>query len=130
VLSILLTTLLIATPTQAERAALPDTPQGTHVAAWVNAFNSGDEKAFLAVHLDHFSKELLEKQPDAKRAELFQRMRGDFPKLVIEKVTTSTAKQIQFLARTGDGADATFTFDFEEKAPFLISRIGIEVRGL
>jgi hypothetical protein len=113
----------------ARPASLPDTPQGRHVAAWLEAFNSGDEKTFLTAQSRHMSKTVLSKRPDADRARMFQRMRGDFAALKVAKILKATDRQIQFLAPARDGGIATFTFDFEEAPPHLISGIGIDVRG-
>ena len=120
--------LLTLAAQDAKAAALPDTPQGRHVQAWVKAFNTGDEKAFLAIQEQHVAKTVLARRPDAERAKMFQRMRGDFPALRVTKVVRASETQIQFQAPANDGGLGTFTFDFEDKAPYLISSIGIDVR--
>lgn len=120
--------LLTLAAQDAKAAALPDTPQGRHVQAWVKAFNTGDEKAFLAIQEQHVAKTVLARRPDAERAKMFQRMRGDFPTLRVTKVVRASETQIQFQAPANDGGLGTFTFDFEDKAPYLISSIGIDVR--
>ena len=65
---------------------LPDTPQGKAVQAWVKAFNSGDEKAFLRVQDELMSPAVLTKRTPEDRAKMFQRMKGDFGTMKIEKV--------------------------------------------
>jgi hypothetical protein len=128
----MLPTLAIASllflQTAPKAPALPDTPQGRHVEAWIKAFNSGDEKVFLAANDTLMTPELLAKRPTAERAQLFQRMTGDFGTLTIARLDTTTP-QIVFLSQLKDGAEGTFTFDFEEKAPFRISRLAIVVEA-
>jgi hypothetical protein len=56
-------------------------------------------------------------------------MQGDFGKLTVEKLVKATDRQIVIQSTTKAGDEATFTFDFEEAAPFKISGIGVDVRG-
>src|SRR5262245_17876636 len=122
-------TLTLASLQDARGATLPDTPQGKHVQAFINAFNSGDEKAFLAAQEKIMAKSVLEKRTAKERADLYQRMKGDFGTFKVEQVTKATAKQIQVIIPAQDGGVGTFTFDFEEKPPYLISQLGIDVKG-
>ena len=114
--------------TQAEKpVTLPDTPQGKHVAAYVEAFNSGDEKKYLAVMEEHVDPGLLKRRSVEERAKMFQRMRGDFGTLKVAKVIKASAEQVQLAIPDKQGTLATFTFDFERTAPFRISAIGVEI---
>jgi hypothetical protein len=114
---------------KADAVVLPDTPQGKAVQAWVKAFNSGDEKTFLTVQDELMSPAVLSKRTPEDRANMFQRMKGDFGTMTIEKVTKATPQQIKIQVPTQDGATGTFTFDFEEKAPFKIIGLGIDVQA-
>jgi hypothetical protein len=125
----ILLAVVLALAAQAKPAALPDTSQGRHVEAWLAAFNSGDEKAFLAAQRTHMARRVLEKRPEGERVKMYQRLRGDFGVMKIEKVVKAGAEQIRFTARTKDGGLGTLTFDFEDQAPFLIVGIGIDVEG-
>ena len=110
--------------------ALPDTPQGKHIKNYVDAFNSGDEKKFMAWFEANVSPAILAKRSPEERAKMFQRMKGDFGKLVVTKVLKSTAQQIQVVFPTADGqAEGTFTFDFEADAPYKVSGISVEVQS-
>ena len=108
---------------------LPDTPQGKHVAAYIKAFNTGDEKQFLAAHELHMAKSSLAKRTAADRVQLFKRMQGDFGTLKVQQVVKSTPQQIQILVPTTGGEEATMTFDFEKDAPFGIAGIGVDIKG-
>ena len=110
-------------------ASLPNTPQGHQVEAYLKAFNSGDEKAYLAASDKLMTPELLTKRPPEERAKMFQRLRGDFGTLKIARVVKSTPAQITFIAPLKDGNEGTFTFDFQPEAPYKISRLAIEVQA-
>ena len=105
---------------------LPDTPQGKHVKAYIDAFNSGDEKTFLAVQEELMSAETLARRPAADRAKMFGRMKGDFGKLIVKRAA-STAAQIRAVIGDKDGNDAIFSFDFETKAPYKIKGIAVAI---
>ena len=127
---LLMAASLLLTQGAAKSVALPDTPQGKHIQRYVDAFNSGDEKKFLAWFEGHVSSAVLAKRSTEERAKMFQRMRGDFGKLVVTKVVKSTATQIQVVFPTADGqAEGTFTFDFEAEAPYKVSGISVEVQS-
>ena len=93
----------------------------------LSAFNTGDEKIFLAANEKTMTPELLAKRPAEERAKLFQRLRGDFAAIKVARMIKSTPAQIVFVALLKDGNEGTFTYDFEEKAPFRISRLAIDV---
>ena len=114
---------------QAKAVALPDTPQGKAVQAWVAAFNSGDEKVFETAQLDLMVPSVLGKRTPEERAKMFQRLKEDFGTMTVEKITKNTAQQIAIQMPTRDGGTGTFTFDFEDKAPFKIVGLGVDVES-
>ena len=129
-LELLMVASLVVTQGAAKSVALPDTPQGKQVKGYVDAFNSGDEKKFLAWFEANVSPAILAKRSPEERAKMFQRMKGDFGKLVVTKVLKSTAQQVQVVFPTADGqAEGTFTFDFEGEAPYKIAGISVEVQS-
>lgn len=107
-------------------ATLPDTPQAKHVKAYIDAFNSGDEKKFLAVQEQLMSAETLAKRPAEQRAKMYARLRGDFPTMKIKRAA-ATPEQIRAVMEDRDGNEAIFTFDFEAKAPYKIKGLGIDI---
>jgi len=96
---------------------LPDTPQGKHVKAYIDAFNSGDEKKFLAAQEELMAPDTLARRPAADRAKMFNRMKGDFGKLTVKRAA-ATPEKILVVMADRDGNDAIFSFDFETKAPY------------
>jgi hypothetical protein len=127
--TLVLVSLLAPQATAPKPVMLPDTPQGRQVDAYIRAFNTGDEKTFLAANEQTMSPELLARRPGEERAKLFQRLRGDFATITIVRLIKSTPTQIAFVALLKDGNEGTFTYDFEEKAPFRISRLAIDVEA-
>ena len=105
---------------------LPDTPQGKHVKAYIEAFNTGDEKKFLAVQEELMAAETLARRPAAERAKMFNRMRGDFGTLTVKRAA-SAPNQIRAVMANKDGDDAIFSFEFETKAPYKIKGIAVDI---
>jgi hypothetical protein len=105
---------------------LPDTPQGKHVKAYIDAFNSGDEKKFLAVQEELMAAEALARRPAAERAKMFNRMRGDFGTLTVKRAAAAP-NQIRAVMANKEGDDAIFSFEFEAKAPYKIKGIAVDI---
>jgi hypothetical protein len=105
---------------------LPDTPQGKHVKAYIEAFNTGDEKKFLAVQEELMAPEALARRPAAERAKMFNRMRGDFGTLTVKRAA-STPEKIRVVMPNKDGDDAIFSFEFDAKAPYKIKGIAVDI---
>ncbi|MEO6238095.1 MAG: hypothetical protein ABIQ52_13945 [Vicinamibacterales bacterium] len=112
-------------PKDAPRA-LPDTPQGKHVKTYIEAFNAGDEKKFMAVQETLFAPEALARRTAADRSKMFNRMKGDFGTLVVKRAIASPG-QIRAVMADKEGNDAIFTFDFATTAPFRIKGIGVDI---
>jgi hypothetical protein len=124
---VLLTTLIAVQAGAAPR--LPDTPQGRHVAAFMQAFNTGDEKKFLDAEETLMSKPALTRRSAAERGQMFRRMQGDFGTLKVQKVMKATPDEITVVVPTTQGDDAVFTFMFEKDAPFRVAGLSVDIRG-
>ena len=107
-------------------ATLPDTPQARRVKAYVDAFNTGDQAKFLKAQEEQMSADTLARRPADQRAKMYGRLRGDFGTMKILRVA-ATAEQIRVVIPDNDGNEAIFSFDFEAKAPYKISGIGIDI---
>ena len=105
---------------------LPDTPQGKHVKAYMDAFNSGDEKKFLAAQEELMATDALAKRPATDRAKMYGRMKGDFGTLAVKRAT-ATENKIRVVIPDRDGNEAIFSFEFEAKAPYKIKSIGVDI---
>ena len=87
--------------------------------AYIDAFNTGDEKTFLATQETLMAADSLAKRPAADRAKMFNRMKGDFGTLTVKRVA-ATADKIRVVIPDKDGNEAIFSFELETKAPFKI----------
>ena len=105
---------------------LPDTPQGKQVKAFIEAFNTGDERKFLAAQETLMAADTLAKRPAADRAKMFNRMKGDFGTLTVKRVAAAPDK-IRVVVPDKDGNEAIFSFELETKAPFKIKGIGVDI---
>jgi hypothetical protein len=81
-------------------------PTSTHVKAYIEAFNSGDEKTFLKAEEDLMSAGTLAKRPAADRAKMFGRMKGDFGTLTVKRVA-ATPDKIRVVVPDRDGNEAS-----------------------
>ena len=108
---------------------LPATPQGKIVKAYIEAFNTGDEKKFLAVQEELMAPEALARRPATDRAKMFSRMKGDFGTLTVKRAV-SAPDQIRAVMENKDGDEAIFSFDFTTKAPFKIKGIGVDIGNI
>ena len=108
---------------------LPATPQGKIVKAYVDAFNAGDEKKFLAAQEELMAPEALAKRSAADRAKMFNRMKGDFDTLTVKRAVSAPDK-IRVVMENKDGDEAIFSFDFESKAPYKIKGIGVDIGNI
>ena len=120
-----LLTLILLTP-QAP-AALPGTPQGKRVATYIDAFNAGDENAFMAMQEAQIKPELLRKRSAEERSAIYKRMRGDFGTLKVTKVLKASGSEIEILVPNKEGIEATLRFSFDAAPPHQISGIAVEI---
>ena len=105
---------------------LPDTPQGKQVKAYIDAFNTGDEKKFLAAQEALMAADALAKRPPAERAKMYNRIKGDFGTLTVKRVA-ATPDKIRVVVPDKDGNEAIFSFELETRAPFKIKGIGVDI---
>ena len=119
--------LLALLAPQAPTDALPETPQGKRVSTYIQAFNAGDEKAFMAMQEAQIKPEALQKRSAEERAALYKRMRGDFGALNVTRVLKASATEIELLVPNKEGIEATLKFSFDAAAPHYISGIAVEI---
>ena len=114
---------------QARVVKLPDTPQGKRVQAYIEAFNTGDVKHYLAMQEQHLALDVLKKRSAEERTKMFERMRADFGKLEPRDLLGASDAEIRLAVPNLKGEVATFTFRFEPVAPFRLSGIAVEIDG-
>ena len=107
-------------------ATLPDTPQGKRVQTFIDAFNTGDEQKFLKAQEALMSADTLAKRPQAERAKMYGRLRGDFGTFKVKRAVADGDK-IRVVIPDKDGNEAIFSFELESKAPYKIKGIGVDI---
>jgi CubicO group peptidase (beta-lactamase class C family) len=110
---------------QAGPAALPDSPAGRRVAAWLAAFNSGDEATIKAFWDENIAAEARERRPVADRVAMTRELRAQLGALEVRRVLETTADRIAVLAR-GSEEFVSLTFSFEAQAPWGLVSIRLE----
>jgi D-alanyl-D-alanine carboxypeptidase len=99
--------------------ALPDTPAGRHAAAWLQAFNSGDEGVIRKMVLEHTAAAALATVPVEARIDRMRSFRGQAGgRFTPVRLVEAGPSFVRLLVKDGNGAYAQLDFTFEEQAPF------------
>jgi hypothetical protein len=107
-------------------AALPDTPLGRRVAAYVSTFNSGDEKAMIGFWTANFTAASLSERPVEARLPFYRRMRADMKTIVPVTVEESSATAIAVLMKSPEGEWLRLRFEGEGNPPYRLSSMRVE----
>jgi hypothetical protein len=110
-------TLLLQPP-----VALPNTPQGKQVQAFITALNSG-EAAFVKFQQDHM---LPTRTPEQLKT-MYGRVKKSFGEFKVLRVASASSEKLTMIVAHGSGDDATVTFSFEPAAPYRITNLEVEV---
>lgn len=103
-------------------AALPSTPQGKQLDAFVKALRTS-EAAFVTFQADH----MLPRRTPEQHKTIYGRIRKEFGDFTILSVLSASAEQISVAVKHPAGMNAVFTFAFERAAPHRITDISVEV---
>jgi hypothetical protein len=109
-----------------QAAALPDTPQGRAVQAFIAAFNSNDEKTFLEMQQRLFTAAYVKRRTPEERAKAYRDIRNELGRLEVTSVGKATALVIEVTFARGS-TTADMVFEFEEAAPYRISSVALKV---
>ncbi|HEV2913635.1 MAG TPA: serine hydrolase domain-containing protein [Pyrinomonadaceae bacterium] len=96
---------------------LPDTPAGRRVAAYIKAFNSGDEQLMRAFIVDNVSAEALRRRPVAARLEVYREMRDRMQTMELRSVSEAREDRVTALVETRSGEWVEIGFEFEPQPP-------------
>jgi hypothetical protein len=97
----------------AQSPELPDTPAGKLVAAYLKAFNSGDDKVMTEYFTNYLAKSVLPKAPLAERLKRYRNMYDELQGLEFQRVLDTGSSSIKVLAKTKGGGRVTLTFELE-----------------
>ena len=99
-----------------------------HIQAFTAALNHGGAEAWEQMAQAHFAPGFLARRSAAERRELFERLRGEFGRISIDRVTRrGPAAPLELHVRTTTGEAARILLQLEAASPFRIDGIGVEV---
>jgi hypothetical protein len=95
-----------------ESAKLPDSPVGTLVAKYVEAYNSNSDAAMSAFITTHFEKSFRESKSEREHLDLYRRLYDEhFGPLVVDRVVREEEAGLTVLFRSAKGPMAEFGFE-------------------
>ena len=110
---------------QGGQVSLPDSVAGRRVAAWLAAFNSGDEATIKAFLEENIAAEARERRPIAERVGMMRELRSEIGALEVRRMLAAQADRIVLLAR-GREDFVSLTFAFEPQPPHGLLTVRLE----
>lgn len=129
--SICLAFFLFVAPVMAQTAAapqLPNTPVGQRVAAYIKAFNSGDEQLMRAFLAENVSPHGLQRRSLDERVGIYKQMRGNMETMELRRVLEANDSAVTVLIQTKKGQWFEIGFQFEAESPHKLLSLRVEDR--
>lgn len=108
--------------------ALPDNAAGRLVAAYLKAFNAGDEKVMQEFMETNLSPTSLASRPMKDRLTVYQRLRDDLGNLTISDVAEANEHGITVTFQAAKGPTPIFMFEMDASEPGKLKGLRIELR--
>jgi D-alanyl-D-alanine carboxypeptidase len=121
--------LLFATPVMAQQGdapTLPETPAGQQVAAYLKAFNSGDEQLMRAFLAENVATRALARRSVDERVGVYRQMRANMETMTLKRVLETRADFVSVLVETKKGGLFEIGFQFEQDAPHKFMGLRVE----
>ncbi len=126
-ISIFATLILGAACAVAQTAAsFPDTPAGKRAAAYVTAFNSGDDAVMRRFFEANIAPEGLARRPVEDRLQIYHQMRAEMQTITLQRIVAASDSNIIALATTKSGNWFSFTFMFDSSPERFLLGIRVE----
>jgi hypothetical protein len=109
-----------------DEVKLPTTEAGERVAAYIKAFNSGDEQAMRSFMTNNVSEAALKRRSAEERVAIYKEMRGNMGTIELVKVLDVTPSMITGLFRTRTGGSSKIGFAFETEPPHKLLGLRVE----
>lgn len=123
-LSLLLAQSLLAQ--NADVPKLPETQAGQRAAAYIQAFNSGDEQLMRAFITNNVAPAALQQRPVDARIAVYREMRANLQTITPRRVLAAREDDISLLAQAKTGEWLTLGFAFEPAPPHKLLGLRIE----
>lgn len=121
--------LLFATTVMAQQGsapALPETPAGQRVAAYLKVFNSGDEQLMRAFFAENVATRALARRSVEDRLGIYREMRTNMETMTPRRVLEARADFVSVLVETKKGGLFEIGFQFEQDAPHKLIGLRVE----
>jgi CubicO group peptidase (beta-lactamase class C family) len=121
--------LLFAAPVMAQHGdapVLPETAAGQRVAAYLKAFNSGDEQLMRAFFAEHVAPRALLRRNVDERLGVYRQMRTNMETMTLRRVLQASEDEINVLVETKKGEWFEIGFQFEPDAPHKLMGLRVE----
>jgi CubicO group peptidase (beta-lactamase class C family) len=105
---------------------LPDTIAGQRVAAYIKAFNTGDEVVMRQYFASNISAIALAQRPIDARIEIYREMRGNMGELQFRRVKEASESAVTGLFQTTKGGWVEIGFLFEPQPPHKFLGLHVE----
>ena len=96
---------------------LPDTEAGRRVAAYLKAFNSGDERSMRQFFTENVSPAALAQRPLDARLGVYREMSNNIGTITLKRITEASDSKITVLAQTKNGEWREISFLLEPESP-------------
>ncbi len=123
--------LLLISPVVAQNAdtpTLPSTAAGQRVAAYIKAFNTGDEQVMRNFFAENVSTPALERRSLDERVGIYKQMRGNMETMELRRVLEANDAAITVLIQTRKGQWFEIGFQFEAESPHKLLGLRVEDR--
>lgn len=111
----------------AQSPTLPETPAGKLVAAYLKAFNSGDEGVWREFITTHVAKSALAKVSIEERMKRYREIRSDLGGFELRRVIEAGMSSAQILATTKRGEEVQVSFELEPQPPHGLLGVRVEL---
>jgi hypothetical protein len=121
----MISVLLVAAFAEAQpkpAPVLPDTESAKRVAAWLAAFNTGDDAAMRKYLAENLAPEAIERRPVEERLGMFRDMRSAFGSVELRKVVKAEEGLVTVVFAISEGF-VKLNFEFEPQRPHRLLRI-------
>lgn len=107
---------------------LPDNAVGRVIAAYLKAFNSGDDKVMQEFLEASLSKASLASRPMKDRLEVYHRLRDDLGNLTISEIAAPNETAVNVTFQSAKGPAPIFMFEMDTSEPNKLKGLRIELR--